>query len=88
MEGLVIHKVTPEYPDEAKRVGASGDVTVVIRIDQQGNVVSAAMIKGNPVLADAAIDAVKQWKYKPYLLNGAPIEIETTAVVVFKKSIL
>ncbi|HEY1937518.1 MAG TPA: energy transducer TonB [Candidatus Angelobacter sp.] len=88
MEGLVIHKVMPEYPDEAKRVRATGDVTVAIVINQQGNVISAALIKGNPVLADAAIDAVKQWKYNPYILNGVPIEVETTAVVVFKQSVL
>jgi len=84
MDQFVIHKVDAEYPEEARTMHASGNVTVVITIDRQGNVTKAALIKGNPVLADAAETAVKQWKYRPYALNGNPVEVETTAVVVFR----
>ena len=84
MEQFVIHKVDAEYPEEARSMHASGNVTVVITIDRQGNVTRAALIKGNPVLADAAETAVKQWKYRPYVLGGNPVEVETTAVVVFR----
>ena len=84
MEAFVIHKVDAEYPEEARTMHATGNVTVVITIDRQGNVTRAALIKGNAVLGDAAEKAVKQWKYRPYVLGGNPVEVETTAVVVFR----
>ena len=52
-------------------------------IDKEGNISNLQLISGHPMLAPAAIDAVKQWKYRPYLLNGEPIEVETTVTVSF-----
>ena len=83
-EGSLVHKVKPEYPPEAKKKHIKGDVILRINIDTQGNVTGASLVKGEPAFAVAAMDAVKQWKYKPYLLNGEPIEVETTATVKFK----
>ncbi|HLK52013.1 MAG TPA: energy transducer TonB [Candidatus Angelobacter sp.] len=82
MEAFVIHKVDAEYPTGAVR--SASNVTVVITIDRQGNVTKAALIKGAFELAEAAENAVKQWKYRPYVLGGNPVEVETTAVVFFR----
>jgi protein TonB len=84
MESLIIHKVDAEYPEEARTMHATGNVMVEITIDRKGNVTRAVLVKGNPVLAEAAENAVKQWKYRPYVLNGNPVEVETTAVVIFR----
>jgi periplasmic protein TonB len=54
-----------------------------VKIDKQGDVYDVKLISGHPQLAPAAIDAVKQWKYKPYLLNGYPVDVETQITVNF-----
>ena len=80
MEGLRIHYVKPVCPGD---VHVQGDVTVAFWIDRSGAVVKARVIEGNPMLVQAALEAVKQWKYQPYFLNGEPVDVETTAVVSF-----
>ena len=62
-----------------------GDVTVSFWIGTDGTVEKVTALDGDPMLAQAAMEAVKQWKYTPYLLNGEPIEVETRAVVSFGK---
>jgi TonB family protein len=64
---------------------AQGDVTVLFWIDTEGTVEKATVVDGHPPLAQAAIEAVKQWRYTPYLLNGEPIEVEIRTVVSFGK---
>ena len=54
-----------------------------MNIDKEGNVYKTELISGHPLLAPAAIEAVQQWKYKPYLLNGTPVEVETQVQVNF-----
>jgi TonB family protein len=81
--GLLISKVNPDYPPEARKARIEGTVLLRILIDKEGNVTSVKLIGGHPLLADAAIDAVKQWKYKPFLLNTQPIEVDTEVVVNF-----
>jgi TonB family protein len=81
--GLAIAKVPPEYPPEAKEQRIQGVVVMSVTIDKEGNVASIQLISGHPLLAPAAIDAVKQWKYQPYLLNGSPVEVETQVQVNF-----
>ncbi|MFZ0864958.1 MAG: energy transducer TonB [Candidatus Sulfotelmatobacter sp.] len=83
MAGLVVTKVPPEYPPDAKDHGIQGTVVMRVNVDKEGNVSNIQLISGHPLLAPAAIDAVKQWKYKPYLLNGMPVEIETQIQVNF-----
>jgi TonB family protein len=80
---LVASKVQPAYPDDAKAQRIQGTVELKAIIDKQGNVANLQLISGHPVLAPAAIEAVKQWKYRPYLLNGTPVEVETTVTVNF-----
>jgi TonB family protein len=81
MQSLLVKKVQPEYPGDAKRI--QGMVVLKATIDKDGNISDLQLISGHPMLAAAAIAAVKQWKYKPYLLNGVPVEVETNLTVNF-----
>lgn len=83
MRSSLVTKVNPIYPPEAKRQRIDGAVLLQINIDKNGNVSEVEPISGHPLLIRAAIDAVKQWKYKPYLLNNTPIEVETTVLIKF-----
>jgi len=81
--GLLISKVPPIYPPEARSARIQGSVVVKALINQTGDVVSVDLISGHPMLAQAALDAVKQWKYRPYLLNGSAVAMETQVTVNF-----
>jgi protein TonB len=83
MASLVLHKVDPIYPEEAKAKGISGAVVLHVIIDQQGKVDKLSAISGPGVLRDAALTAVRQWTYKPYMLNGRPQSVETIVTVNF-----
>jgi TonB family protein len=85
-QGLLESKVNPEYPPEAREARIQGVVVMQVQIDEEGNVAQIQLISGHPMLAPAAIEAVKQWKYHPYLLNGNPIAVETQVVVNFTLS--
>jgi protein TonB len=82
-EGLLRHKVDPEYPWEARQRHITGDVLLWIVIDKSGNVASIRVEKGRPILVDAAVEAVKRWKYRPYVLNGEPVEAESEIKIKF-----
>ena len=82
-EGLKIHTVNPKYPREARDKGIQGEVILQATIDTKGNITNLNAVKGDPILADASIEAVKQWRYKPYILNGEHVEVETTIKIVF-----
>ena len=82
--GLPIKRVQPEYPEKARRERIQGSVVLMARIDANGNVEDLAVASGDPALAPAALEAVKQWKYKPYLLDGQPVKVETQVVVSFE----
>jgi TonB family protein len=84
--GLLVTKVTPQYPDEAKQAHVQGLVTLQGEIDKNGNIEGLTLVSGHPMLAPAAIEAVTQWKYKPYLLAGEPVAVETQIVVNFQLS--
>ena len=79
----LIHKVDPVYPAIAKAAKIQGTVVLQAVISKDGSIENLHLISGHPMLAPAAIDAVKQWKYKPYFLNGEPVEVETTINVNF-----
>ena len=81
--GLLVHKVMPGYPQSARQERISGAVVLQAVIGKDGSVQNLRVVQGDPVLASAAIDAVKQWRYKPYLLNGQPVEVETIITVNF-----
>jgi TonB family protein len=83
-QGLVIKKVSPTYPTQALRMRIEGSVQLLATISKDGDIARVKTISGDQQLAKAASDAVKQWKYKPYLLNGEPVEIQTQITVNFK----
>ena len=85
-QGLLIHQVKPNYPALARQARIQGQVVLQATIAKDGTIQNLHMIQGHPMLAPAAIDAVKQWRYKPYFLNGEPVEVETQITVNFTLS--
>ena len=81
--GLLVRKVNPVYPPLARQARISGTVVLRAVIGKDGSIQNLSLVSGHPMLAPAAIDAVKQWKYKPYLLNGEPVEVDTEIQVNF-----
>ncbi len=83
-EAKLIHKVDPVYPAQARAEGIEGSVTLSVTIGEDGQVQSAEPVEGNPILAAAAQEAVKQWGYHPTLLNNQPVTVITTVIVPFQ----
>jgi protein TonB len=83
VSGLLVRKVNPVYPPLARQARIQGTVVLQAQISKDGNIENLQLISGHPMLAPAAIEAVKQWKYRPYLLNGEPVEVETQVQVNF-----
>jgi protein TonB len=81
--GMLVRKVPPSYPPLARQARIQGTVVLQATISKEGSIENLQLISGHPMLAPAAIEAVKQWKYKPYLLNGEPVEVETQVQVNF-----
>ena len=81
---MLIKKTSPSYPSSALRLGIEGPVQLLATISKTGSISSVKILNGDPGLAHAAAEAVKQWKYKPYLLNGEPVEIQTQVTINFK----
>jgi len=84
--GLLVQKVEPQYPTLARAARVQGDVVLSAVIDTNGQITNLQLVSGHPMLVPAAIAAVTQWRYKPYLLNGQPVEVETTITVIFSLS--
>ena len=83
MEGNLIHKVEPQYPLIAKQLHLEGTVIVKAIISRDGIITRAEAESGQTLLAQAALAAVRQWRYRPYYLNHEPIEVETEITVKF-----
>src|SRR5580658_7258790 len=81
--GLLVRRVAPVYPALARQARIQGQVLLRAQISKDGSIENLQLISGHPMLAPAAIDAVKQWKYRPYLLNGEPVEVDTEVQVNF-----
>jgi protein TonB len=84
MEGMLIYRVLPVYPVPARAMRIAGRVELQATIARDGTIDNLRVVDGPRLLQQAAIDAVKQWRYRPYLLNGEPVEVETTINVDFK----
>jgi TonB family protein len=80
---MKVRDVKPVYPPEAQVARVQGIVILEITLDAQGHVADAKVLRGNPLLDSAAIDAVRQWQYTPVLLNGAPVPVIMTVTVTF-----
>jgi periplasmic protein TonB len=82
-EGNLVRKVQPVYPALARSARIQGVVVLEATISKQGAIENLRLLSGHPMLAPSAIDAVRQWRYKPYILNGQPVEVETQITVNF-----
>jgi periplasmic protein TonB len=83
LEGSLIRKVQPPYPPLAKSARIQGSVVLFAVISKTGTIENLRLISGHPMLASAAIEAVSQWRYRPYILNNEPVEVETQITVNF-----
>lgn len=83
LEGSLIRRVDPIYPALARSARIQGPIVLLATISISGSIENLRAISGHPLLVGAAIDAVKQWRYRPYILNGEPIELETEITVNF-----
>ncbi len=82
-KGLLVHRVEPTYPTLARSARVQGEVVLSAIIDTNGQISNLQLVSGHPMLVPAALSAVREWRYKPYLLNGQPVEVETTITVIF-----
>ncbi len=83
MEGNLIYRVQPRYPLLAIQTRTQGTVLLRAVISKQGTIENLQLISGHPLLVPAAMDAVRQWRYRPYVLNDEPVEVETEVTVKF-----
>jgi periplasmic protein TonB len=83
MEGNLIQKVQPAYPPLARAGRIQGPVVLRALISKTGTIEKVRVLSGPPLLVRAAVDAVSQWRYRPYRLNGEPLEVETQVTVNF-----
>jgi protein TonB len=80
---LKIHDAQPQYPQKAREQGIQGDVLLQATIGTKGKLTNLRIVQGDPILVQAAVDAVKKWRYRPYILNGEPVDVETTIKIQF-----
>jgi periplasmic protein TonB len=85
-KGLLIQKIEPPYPPIARAARIQGQVVLAAIISKTGEIQNLVLVSGHPMLVPAAIEAVRQWRYRPFLLNGEPVEVETTITVTFQLS--
>ncbi|HXW89845.1 MAG TPA: energy transducer TonB [Terriglobales bacterium] len=85
-KGLLIQKIEPEYPMLALQAHIQGQVVLRAIISKDGEIKELELVSGHPLLAPAAVEAVSHWRYRPFLLNGLPVEVETNVTVTFQLS--
>ena len=78
-----LYKVQPVYPEKARRTGITGTVRLHVIVAKDGAMKQLEVVSGHPLLQQAALDAVRQWRYQPTLLNGSPVEVDTVIDVIF-----
>lgn len=83
MEANIVHRVQPDYPVLARQARIQGAVVLKAVISRNGTIENLQVLSGHPMLVRAAVDAVRQWRYRPYLLNGEAVEVETQITVNF-----
>lgn len=82
-EGDLVRKILPAYPPLARTARIEGQVVLQAVISKQGAIENLRVLSGHPMLVPAAIEAVRQWRYRPYVLNSEPVEVETQIIVNF-----
>jgi protein TonB len=86
LEGSLIRRVQPVYPPLARSARVQGSVVLSALISKAGTMENLRVLSGHPLLVAAALEAVRQWRYRPYILNAEPIEVETQITVSFSLS--
>jgi protein TonB len=84
MEGRVTHKLDPIYPEAARQANIQGVVALDVVIAPDGSVADVRPVSGPEALTPAAVDAVKWWRFQPYLVNGQAVEVKTRLAVDFR----
>lgn len=82
--GMLIVKVDPKYPPMARQTRTQGPVVLTALIGRDGHIENLHAVSGHPLLIPAALEAVRQWRYRPTMLNGQPVEVETQVTVIFR----
>jgi protein TonB len=82
-EGILVHRVEPEYPEQARMQHVQGPVLLDVHMDREGAVQDVKLVGGDPLLGEAAIAAVRQWRFKPQMVNGRAVEMETKITLRF-----
>jgi protein TonB len=83
LQGNALSQPKPVYPPIARSARISGSVVLAATISKNGTIENLRLVSGHPMLVPAAMDAVRQWRYKPYMLNGDPVEVDTQITVNF-----
>lgn len=83
LSSRLLKRVEPVYPELARRARVSGTVILQVTVDEEGNVTEVRVLSGHPLLDDAAVQAVKRWKYSPTYLNGEPVPVMASVTVIF-----
>ena len=83
-DGSLLHRVEPEYPEEARQQRIQGSVALDVRIGRDGAMQEVKVVSGHRTLTDAAVAAVKQWRFKPRVLKGQPVEMQTRVTLNFR----
>jgi protein TonB len=86
LQGNLIRRVEPTYPPLARNARIEGSVVLTATISKAGTIENLRVLSGHPLLVSAAIDAVRQWRYRSYILNNEPVEVETQITVNFRLS--
>ncbi len=86
LEGSLYHRVQPVYPPLARAARIQGEVVLSATISKEGTIENLQVLRGHPMLVKAALDAVSRWRYRPYILNNEPVEVETQITVNFTLS--
>ena len=84
MEKLVTHRVDPDYPLEARQANLQGVIELDVVVGRDGSVVDVRALNGPEVLAQAAMDAMRWWRFEPYRIDGKPVVVQTTVAMEFK----
>jgi periplasmic protein TonB len=84
LEAQLITRIEPQFPSLAIQTKTQGTVRLHAIISRDGRITSLDVLSGHPFLVKAALDAVRQWRYRPTLLNGEPVEVETSITVIFR----
>jgi protein TonB len=84
LEARLISRIEPQYPSLAIQTKTEGTVRLHAIISREGRITSLDVLSGHPFLVKAALDAVREWRYRPTMLNGEPVEVETSITVIFR----